>query len=472
MGARATWMAIATCLSCLAATESAGALGLLQAATSGARVQSHRMALAVSADRTVLWDELTVAGTATDFLWLLPVRPGSTFEVANPAWFDTLDAVTRARVGTPRAECVQVDTGGGCGCAEPQPEPYTPYDNGVHEPTSVQVIRSNTVGPYRTNLVSSLEPGALAAYIAEGGYVVPDGFESTIQSYISEGYDFLAVSLRPSMGVTDMKPIRVVTPGGAPVLPLRMLAVGAAPVVPVDLYVIAEGRQSMPELTEVFLKPGALTWDADTDGSNYEAVESAALAQNDGMSVFTAFASGNPFAMRHSDDRGDVRFAISGGSTFFNLADLYFAQGRLEAASAAPACPSIVAALQSDLQVAEVAGQGQLDDALFACGPMLDLQQALIGQRPARTWLTRLDLELRTDRLGQDYVVAPQSNDVAVIPNHSPERLINAPANCHEPIFRSSVAPRPVRRFGWATVPLVLLAAVLRRRFRRARGAA
>jgi hypothetical protein len=407
-------------------------------------------------------------------LWLLPVRPGTTFEVANPAWFDSLEAVTRPRVGALDAECVTVDTGG-CAClsgSSPQPNYVDTYDDTYTNPT-VQVLRTNTIGPYRTNLVSSSEPGALAAYIQQGGHVVPPGFDSTIAAYISEGFDFLAVSLRPTMGVADLKPIRVVTPGGAPVLPLRMLSANAAPVVNVELYVIAEGRQGLPELMEVFPSPGALSWDAVTQTSNFEVLESDALAQNGGLSFFTAFASGDPFVMQHLDSRGSqVRFVGSGGS-FTTFAELYFAQGRLEAATAGQPCAPITALLQSDLQVTDAnpPQAGQLDEALFACGPVVDLQQALIGLRPARTWLTRLDLELPVDSVFQDYIVEPLSAGVAVSANHVPSRLVNAPSGCYEPIFTSSVARRPVRRFGWATVPLVLLAAVLRRRSRRGRGA-
>jgi hypothetical protein len=467
MGSQATWMAIATCLSCLGVAEQADAFGLLQAPVGTSEVRAHRIALAVSPERTVLWDELSFTGSSGDFLWLLPVLPGATFEVANPAWFDALEAVTRRRVDAIHPECVAFDSGGGCLGSDPVPS----YSGNVsYEPNVVQILRTNTVGPYRTNLIRSSEPGALANYIAESGHIVPPGFESTIGAYIDEGYDFLAVSLRPAAGALDMKPIRVVTPGGVPVLPFRMLAVGAAPVVNVELYVIGEARHSMPELTEVFLRRGALSWDVDSQSSNYESLKSAALAENDGLSFFTAFASDNAFGMGHNDAEGDVLlFQDSGLSTLRTLAELYFAQGRLEAATAAPACPSIASELGSELAVTaeDPPGQGQLDDLPFACGPMLDLQQALIGLRPRRTWLTRMDLELRPEALTADYVVVQQPAGPVVSPVHVPARLSSLPNGCEEPIFRSSVAPRRVRPFGWALVPLLLIGVALRRHFRR-----
>lgn len=471
MGARATWTAIATCVSCLGLTARADALGVLQAAGGSSEVRAHRIVLSVSPSRTVLWDEFSYTGAPRDFLWLYPVGPGSTFEVGNAAWFDTLEAVTRTRVSELAAQCVDVDRSG-CACGEPEPVPYTPYDPSPEPP--IQVTRTNTVGPYRTNIISSSEPGALHEYVAQGGFSISPAAESAISAYMAEGFDFLAVSLRPTTSTPDLKPIRVVSPGGAPVLPIRMMAAGAAPVVNVELYVIAEGRQAIPELSEVFLRAGALTWDATARVSNYEALESDALAENDGQSFFTAFASGDPFAMRQSYPNGaEVRFAMSGGSVLYTLSDLYFAQGRLEAATAAPPCPSIPVLLRSDLEVADgPAGQEQLDSGLFACGPMVDLQQALIGQRPARTWLTRLDLELRAENLLQDFQVVPHSDGSVVLPGREPAVLVNAPEACSEPIFTSSVVRRTrVRPFGWGMVPLLVVAAVLRRRLRRGRGA-
>jgi hypothetical protein len=270
-----------------------------------------------------------------------------------------------------------------------------------------------------------------------------------------------------------MKPIRVVTPGGAPILPFRMLALGSLPVVNVELYVIGEGRYALPELTEVFLRRGALTWDSATQGSNFEALRSAALAENDGFSFFTAFASEHAFGMLHYDAKGNaILFHDSNLTTLRTLADLYFAQGRLEAPTGKLPCGSVAAELESELEVVEVNPQGpeQLDGSRLACGPMGDLQQALIGLHPRRTWLTRLDLELRPAPLTQDYLVEQQPFGTTVSPAYVPERLINAPAGCEEPIFQSSVAPRRVRPFGWGTLPFLLVCVVLRRRFRRARG--
>src|SRR5262245_52607949 len=61
-------------------------------------VTGHRMAFAVSSERTVLWDQIKYDGAPEDFSWVLPVRPGSTIEAASDAWFEALDGFTNNRV--------------------------------------------------------------------------------------------------------------------------------------------------------------------------------------------------------------------------------------------------------------------------------------------------------------------------------------------------------------------------------------
>src|SRR5262245_48036821 len=57
-------------------------------------VTAHRMALAVSTERTVLWDQIQYQGQPEEFAWVLPVRPGATVELASDAFFEALDGAT------------------------------------------------------------------------------------------------------------------------------------------------------------------------------------------------------------------------------------------------------------------------------------------------------------------------------------------------------------------------------------------
>src|SRR3954469_20744252 len=82
-------------------------------------VTGHRMAFAVSNERTVLWDSFEYTGAPEDFSWVLPVLPGAVLEESTDAWFETLETVTRTSVTAPQLSCASPSGGGvGCGSSE------------------------------------------------------------------------------------------------------------------------------------------------------------------------------------------------------------------------------------------------------------------------------------------------------------------------------------------------------------------
>ena len=68
----------------------------------GTIVTAHRMALSVSTEQTILWDQIQYVGSPAEFAWVLPVKPGARIEVGSQAWFDVLDAATDTSVTPPR----------------------------------------------------------------------------------------------------------------------------------------------------------------------------------------------------------------------------------------------------------------------------------------------------------------------------------------------------------------------------------
>src|SRR5262245_25055084 len=227
-------------------------------------VTGHRMALAVSLDQSVLWDQIEYDGDPTEFSWVLPVMPGARLEIATDAWFEVLDAGTSMVIGAPNITCSPPggwDEGGygeyydddysrrddsfGCGCGDMERAPAsedmgasggpsgangTTAGPGGNEPPppppDVTVVHQGTVGPYETVTLSADIPGVLDDWLAEHGYNVPPDIQPVIDAYVAEGFDFIAMRLVPGTRVRAMKPVRVITPGASVALPLRMVAAG------------------------------------------------------------------------------------------------------------------------------------------------------------------------------------------------------------------------------------------------------
>src|SRR3954469_25634519 len=136
-------------------------------------VTGHRMAFAVSQDRTVLWDQFEYSGAPEDFSWVLPVLPGAYVEESTDAWFESLETVTQTQITSPAITCAN---GGGSGCgagfgasADASASPSHGFDGGG----GVTVLHKGTVGPYETVTLRSTQGDVLSAWLTAHGYAIP-----------------------------------------------------------------------------------------------------------------------------------------------------------------------------------------------------------------------------------------------------------------------------------------------------------
>ncbi|MCA9625985.1 MAG: DUF2330 domain-containing protein, partial [Myxococcales bacterium] len=231
-------------------------------------VTGHRMAMAISQTQSVLWDQFDYAGDPAEFAWVLPIKPGARVEVAQDALFDVLDAGTSVSVGSRLVPCSSGGSGFGCGDADGLSEAGGEY--GSNDP--VTVVSQSTVGPYETVTLSTEQPGALNEWLVSHGYNVPPAIQPTIDAYVAEGFDFIALRLIPGNGVQQMQPVRVVMPAGQMTLPLRLVGAGTGAQTAITLFVISEGRYQVQNFPNLSLNRDGVVWDFATSSSNYRAI--------------------------------------------------------------------------------------------------------------------------------------------------------------------------------------------------------
>jgi hypothetical protein len=402
------------------------------------------MAFAISETQTVLWDQFQYQGDPEDFSWVLPVRPGAYVEIADDAWLATLDAFTSPTVIPPQLNCSSNASGGGCSCgagASNDGRALSADDSASAGPPGVQVVRRERVGPYETVVLRSEDPEALEDWLTVNGYSIPDEIYPVIDAYVDEGNDFLALRLAPEVGVEQMEPVRVITPGGDYLLPLRMVAAGVGSYVKVVLFVIAEGRYTMPDMAEVNIDERKLEYDFQSGSHNYTALHDAALAQNSGKSAIVPYARAQAFytenvrpdfglALRYgvADERGILSTAPS------TLSQLYFAQASVDrGGSSMPNCTPPLADTRlvvrgcSANEPCQPPGPSEIPSSSFVCGMSSDLATSLIGMHADKVWVTRFDLNLPSTALDADCVVSPAVADVEVEPFLYPKKIKNAP---------------------------------------------
>lgn len=336
-------------------------------------VTGHRMALSVSMERTVLWDQIQYAGDPEEFAWVLPVKPGAYIELGADAFFEALDGATAANVVSPSIGCPSngggfVDDGGGdyygsgqgCNafaCGGMMASGDGDYLNGgvggggegggvPIPPDPVSVVHQESIGPYETVTIHSNIPGSLFDWLDAHGYAVDDAVKPTIDDYELEGFDFIALRLIPGANVRQMAPVRVITPGASPELPLRMVAAGTGANVALTLFVIGEGRWETQNFANNVVDAEGLTWDFAASSSDYGVQRDAALAELDGASWLTTYARVgsilsrvyNPTGQLNAVQFTDVQYRTGNGDAASTIFELYMRQGAENGADADPSC--------------------------------------------------------------------------------------------------------------------------------------
>jgi hypothetical protein len=243
-------------------------------------VTDHRMVLSLTATMTTLWDQVEYAGDPEEFAWVLPIRGKVVVGLGSDSFISGLDTQTAPVIRSPRSSCAPQfafgEGSGSSGCGMSSSDEATsaspPAENGGlgwQEDSGVFVTDRSTVGPYETVQVHGTDAGGIIGWLRANKYVVPVELEPMLQKYVTEGFDFVAVKLRPGVGVHAMRPIRVSFKGPYPTLPLRMVAAGVGAKVGLKLFVIGDGRWKTANFPTLAIDPQMVTWDFTAQRSDY-----------------------------------------------------------------------------------------------------------------------------------------------------------------------------------------------------------
>ncbi len=249
------------------------------------QVTGHRMILSVGMDQSTLYDQIEYAGNPEEFAWVLPTKGVVEVGVSSDIVFNQLGFDTAVSVVPPPLNCPSYTCGNRY--AEEDAAAGAPNVGSGGGSQGVEVLASSTVGPYETVQLSADDPAALNAWLDDNGYNVPDDIQPIIDSYVAEGFNFLAMKLVPGAGVERMQPVRITTPGAGPVLPLRMVAAGTGAVTTLTLWVIGDGRYEPQNFPGFTIPADAVVWNYDTNDSNYNLLRQQGYDASNGYAWLT-----------------------------------------------------------------------------------------------------------------------------------------------------------------------------------------
>ncbi len=360
----------------------------------------QRVAIAVAPERVTLWTSLRLNTSAGAFGVVVPVPPGASLDHSSDAWFEALEAATAPRIFPPTGV-----------------SPYCPGYEGPADPFQItaNLLESPALPPLESVLLDN--PAAVSAWAAQRGLTLAPETTSALASMA--GMRFFAEHFQAFGGTAMTSTLRVVMPGGKPVLPLTLTHAGAEDL-QVTAWLIGPGRGNLQGAQQVTLPSGELHWNAALGTSNFVDLRASTLTSNGADAVLLEATSHTALAENTAIASGKA--SIPGAmSDFFERASLYgdaeqdpssciaLAAAALEASSVvAESCP------RADLGVVdgtdtckEAPVAGQTDPANLRCGGRSDdLAVALSGLSPSSTWLTRRSMLVPKGGSGLGFAVS------------------------------------------------------------------
>jgi len=403
-------------------------------------ITDHRMILSVSPQQTTLYDEIEFTGVASSFAWVLPIKGVAKVGLSADLLFASLDQLTSTQVVTPPTNCPPPPTCNNGGFGEEAPTAgAAAEDAGAHG--GVTVTEQQQVGPYETVQLHSTDPTALATWLTAHGYAIPSAASPVIAAYVTDGFDFLAMKLAPGQGVTAMRPVRVTTQGASPVLPLRMVAIGTGATTGITLWVVADGRWEPQNFPFFQIKDSELSWDWNTDSSNYEALRLSkeAALKGKGWEVESSLEL-SQFSLTNLVQSGGNTFGgaaspgAAGATAYLPVGDAGAGEGgasvpeagaAVDAGGATDAGGAKDAAAAPDAAPPETAEQVEQDD----------LNTVFAGIAGPNARITRLRTDIAHAALTVDLELQASSDQSEISNIHNPTQQVGEPL-C--PVYNSS----------------------------------
>ncbi len=396
------------------------------------------------------------------------------------------------------------------------------FSGGAAGPPSVTVVHQGPIGPYATVTLHANVPDALPAWLDANAYAIDPTIAPVIDAYTAEGFDFIALRLRPGQGVQQMKPVRVVTSGMSASLPLRMVAAGTGANVAITLFVIGEGRWEPQNFPSASVDPSALTWDFGTQSSDYATFRQTLLAASNGRMWNSAFAHQGSLLSQDLDASGNPLSITVGQTPYPTLGAAYVAQGVSNGETSSTYCVEAFTSIALSTQVVDgeclvpggaLAGgtggsgaggggtggsgngggdagtdgsasdgggtggsgtggetgtgggaqcsvaSGAIDASQLACGGLDDIAVALVGMHPGDVWLTRLEANLPHATLATDLQIQAAPSQQPVSNLFNLTKSKGDPCAVNAGFFSNDRGPRNARlRNELALLATILLA--------------
>ncbi len=202
--------------------------------------------------------QIAYEGDADDFAWVVPVPDVPELFVSNDALFNVLANATLpsfALLEDQQGTCEQglfapnrdADSAG-AGAGED-------YQQG-----GVNVIASETVGPYETVVLQATGADVLLDWLDEQGFAVPSDIGPVVAPYLADHQYFVALKLGSNKDAGDLAPLGMTYCGDAASIPIQLTSIASVDDLPIEVFVLGPTRAVPDNYLHVRINEAAIDW--------------------------------------------------------------------------------------------------------------------------------------------------------------------------------------------------------------------
>jgi len=243
--------------------------------------------------------QIDYRGDPAQFAWLVPIPlpEGAEVEISvgSQALFDRLLAgtvPTFALSSSFEGDCNDGPPQIGCAASE---DALASGDGGdfIDEdtpPDGPSVLTRDVAGAYEYAVLQGGTADGVGQWLDDNGFARDDDAPEILQTYLDEGFSFVAFKLRAGTGLDQIHPVVLRYPGDEPCVPLRLTRIAAIEDMQIRAFFLGDARMVPTNYRHVELNPLRFDWLG--LGSNYDALVGEAIDQEgaDGRAFVTEYA--------------------------------------------------------------------------------------------------------------------------------------------------------------------------------------
>lgn len=202
----------------------------------GAAVTDERALIAWDGTTQDILMSFNVSGSSDKAAWVMPVPSAADVSLGEAEVFDEIRRLTGPRVEYrdswwPTLPWLSSDT--------------APMEAGAPAGASVNVLDRRRIGPFEVTRLAANDPSALAVWLADKGFPHPDGLDTNLAPYVTDGWEIVAIQLAAaSKGESltgDLQPLKLSFRSDKVIYPMRLSSSATTPQT-IDLSILADHR--------------------------------------------------------------------------------------------------------------------------------------------------------------------------------------------------------------------------------------